>query len=80
MLSVLSERNSHNANRNALLLLLLLLLLLIFKSPTFWDIKPCNSLKVKRRISGKYYLHLQGRKISQARKQRISIIPRTDLV
>jgi hypothetical protein len=37
------------------------------KSPIFWDIMP---LKVKRHFRGPCRLHLQGRRISQARNQR----------
>jgi hypothetical protein len=35
-----------------------------------WDITPCSSLKVNRRFGGTYRLHLQCRRISQARNQR----------
>jgi hypothetical protein len=31
----------------------------------FWDITPCNPLKISRRLGGTYRLHLQGR-ISRA--------------
>jgi hypothetical protein len=39
------------------------------KSCIFWDITPCNPLKVNRRFGGTCRLHLQGRRISQARNQ-----------
>jgi hypothetical protein len=39
------------------------------KSTIFWDITPCNPLKVNQRFGGTYHLHLQGRRISQARNQ-----------
>jgi hypothetical protein len=42
---------------------------LVMKSTIFWDITPCNPLKVNRRFGGTYCLHLQGRKISRARNQ-----------
>jgi hypothetical protein len=35
----------------------------------FWDIMPCSPLKVNRRFAGTCRLHLQGRRISEARKQ-----------
>jgi hypothetical protein len=35
----------------------------------FWDETPCSSLKVNWRFGGKYYLHLQGWRISQAVNQ-----------
>jgi hypothetical protein len=37
------------------------------KSSIFWDITKCSPLKVNRRIGGTYRLHLQSRRISQAR-------------
>jgi hypothetical protein len=42
------------------------------KSTIFWHIKPCSPLKVNRGVGGKYRLHLQGRIISRAKKQRES--------
>jgi hypothetical protein len=33
---------------------------------------PCSPLKVNRRFGGTYRLHLQGRRINQARNQRES--------
>jgi hypothetical protein len=47
---------------------------LIFRSTKFlkcifWDITPCSSLKVNRRFGGTYILHLQARRIIQARNQ-----------
>jgi uncharacterized protein YjiK len=41
----------------------------VMKSTIFWDIKPCSPLKVNRFFGGKYRLHLQGRRISEARYQ-----------
>jgi hypothetical protein len=38
------------------------------KSTIFWDITPCSPLKVNRRFGGTYCLHLQGRRISRARR------------
>jgi hypothetical protein len=43
--------------------------ILKLKSATFWDITPCSPLKINRRFRGTYCLHLQGRRISQARNQ-----------
>jgi hypothetical protein len=42
------------------------------KSIIFWDITPCNPLKVNRRFGWTYCLHLQGRRISRVRNQRES--------
>jgi hypothetical protein len=39
------------------------------KSSIFLDITPCNPLKVNRRFGGTCRLHLQERRISQARNQ-----------
>jgi hypothetical protein len=44
----------------------------VMKSSSFWDITPCNPLKVKRRFGGICRLYLQGRRISRARNQRES--------
>jgi hypothetical protein len=38
-------------------------------SAIFWDITPCSPLKFNRRFGRTFLLHLQGRRISQARKQ-----------
>jgi hypothetical protein len=40
---------------------------MIMKSPNFWDITFCSPLKVNRRFGGTCRLHLQSRRISQAR-------------
>jgi hypothetical protein len=48
------------------------------KSTIFWDITPCSPLKVNRRFGGTC-LHLQGLRISQARKQ-ICLLPAFTLV
>jgi hypothetical protein len=42
----------------------------VMKRTIFWDITPCNPLKVNRRFEGTYPLHLQGRIISRAKSQR----------
>jgi hypothetical protein len=39
------------------------------KSYIFWDITPSSPLKVNRRLGGKSGLHLQGRRVGQARNQ-----------
>jgi hypothetical protein len=39
------------------------------KSSVFWDITPCNAVKVNHRFGGRYRLHLKGLKVSQARNQ-----------
>jgi hypothetical protein len=38
-------------------------------SPIFWEITLCNLLKVNRRFGGTYRLHLQSRRINEARNQ-----------
>jgi hypothetical protein len=42
---------------------------LVTKSSVFWDITPCSPLKINRRFGRTCHLHLQGRRISQARNQ-----------
>jgi hypothetical protein len=44
----------------------------VMKGYISWDIAPCNPLKVNRRFGGTCRLHLQGRRINQARNQRES--------
>jgi hypothetical protein len=39
------------------------------RSSVFWDIMPCSPLKVKRRSARKCRLHLEGQRISQARRE-----------
>jgi hypothetical protein len=39
------------------------------KRSVFWDITSCNPFKVIRRFGGICNLHLQGRRIRQARNQ-----------
>jgi hypothetical protein len=39
------------------------------KNFVFWDIMPCSPLKVDRCYGGTSRLHLQGRRISQARNK-----------
>jgi hypothetical protein len=41
----------------------------VMKSPVFWNIRPCSSLKVNRRFGGKCCLHLQDLRINQERNQ-----------
>jgi hypothetical protein len=41
----------------------------VFNSYIFWDITPCNPLKVNWRFGGTCRLHLHGRNISQPRNQ-----------
>jgi hypothetical protein len=36
----------------------------------YWDITLCSPLKVNRRFGGIYCLHIQGRRINQAKNQR----------
>jgi hypothetical protein len=45
------------------------LTVVVMKSSIFWDITPCSLLKVNRRFGGTYRLHLQDRRISEARNQ-----------
>jgi hypothetical protein len=42
----------------------------VMKSSIFRNIRSCSPLKVNRRFGRTHRLHLQGRKISQARKKR----------
>jgi hypothetical protein len=42
------------------------------KSTILWDITPCSPLRVNRRFGGTYRLHLQDRKIGEAKNQRES--------
>jgi hypothetical protein len=44
----------------------------VIKNTIFWDTTPCSTLSVNGRFEGTHRLHLQGRKISWARKQRES--------
>jgi hypothetical protein len=41
-----------------------------FKISVFWDITPCNQLKVNLHFGGTYRLNIQDRRKSQARNQR----------
>jgi hypothetical protein len=41
----------------------------VMKSTIFWDITPCNPLEVNPRFGETYRLHLQGRRVRQARNQ-----------
>jgi hypothetical protein len=45
----------------------------VMKSSVFWDIMPCSPLKLYRRFGGTCRLHLQRRRICQARSQRVAI-------
>jgi hypothetical protein len=42
----------------------------VMKSSVFWDMTQCNLLEVNRRLGGTCRLHLQDRRIIQARNQR----------
>jgi hypothetical protein len=42
---------------------------MVMKRFVFWDITPCSPLKVNRRFGGTCRIHLQGRRINQARNQ-----------
>jgi hypothetical protein len=42
----------------------------VMKCSIFWDITTCSPLKINRRFGGICRLHIQGRRISQARNQR----------
>jgi hypothetical protein len=44
----------------------------VMKSTIFWDITPRSPLKFNRRFGGTYCLHLQGRRISRVRYQRVN--------
>jgi hypothetical protein len=46
----------------------------VMKSSTFRDITPCSPVIVNRRFGGTCCLHLQGRRISQARSQHARIL------
>jgi hypothetical protein len=48
--------------------------LLDIKSSIFWDISQCGPLKVNRRFGGICRFHFQGRRISQARKHRDTLL------
>jgi hypothetical protein len=39
------------------------------KSYIFWDVTTCSARKVNRRFGNKYRLHLQVRRLNQARDQ-----------
>jgi hypothetical protein len=45
------------------------LIVCVMKSSGLFDITPSGTLLVNRRFEGTYHLHLQGRRISQARNQ-----------
>jgi hypothetical protein len=44
----------------------------VMKSSVFWDITPCSPLKVSRRFGWTCRLHLQGRRISEARNKHVA--------
>jgi hypothetical protein len=46
----------------------------IMESCVFWDITPCSPVKVNLRFGGTCRLHLQSRRISQARNQRCHLL------
>jgi hypothetical protein len=37
------------------------------KSIIFWYVTPCSPVEVHRRFGGPYYVHLQNRRVNQAR-------------
>jgi hypothetical protein len=41
----------------------------VMKNSIFWDITPCSTLKVSQHFGGTCRLHLQGRRMMQARNQ-----------
>jgi hypothetical protein len=41
----------------------------VMESSIFWDITPCNPVRVCRRLGGKNSFHLEGQRVSQARNQ-----------
>jgi hypothetical protein len=41
----------------------------VIKNPVFWDITPCCPLKINRNFGEIFRLHLQDRRINQARNQ-----------
>jgi hypothetical protein len=43
------------------------LTLMVMKSSVLWDISPCRPLKINRSFGGTFRLHLQCRRISQAK-------------
>jgi hypothetical protein len=43
------------------------LAVMVMKSSVFWDITMCSLSKVNPRVGGTCHIHLQGRRISQAR-------------
>jgi hypothetical protein len=42
----------------------------VYLHSIFWDITPCNPLKVSRRFGETCRIHLHGGRINQARNQR----------
>jgi hypothetical protein len=45
------------------------LIAVVIKTSIFWDITPCSPFKVNRHIGGIFRLHLQERRISEAKNQ-----------
>jgi hypothetical protein len=45
------------------------LIALTAESTVFWDVMPCSPVEVLLLFGGTYYLHLQGRRVSQAGNQ-----------
>jgi hypothetical protein len=45
----------------------------VMKNTIFRDITPCIPLKVNRRFGGTYRLHLQGRRIRQAKPKNMQV-------
>jgi hypothetical protein len=71
-----TEYRSSNKNevgiKHVKLAALEVLTAVVMKTSTFWDITPCNPLKVNRRFGETCHVHLQGRRISQERNERES--------
>jgi hypothetical protein len=66
--------NRHNLRNSitlffSLKIYLQVLTAVVKNSSIFWDITSHSPLKVNRRFGGTWRLHLQGRRISQARNQ-----------
>jgi hypothetical protein len=45
----------------------------VVKSCKFWDITPCGPLKINKYFGGTCCVHLQGRRKSQARNQKVEL-------
>jgi hypothetical protein len=47
-----------------------ILIAVFINTSIFWDITPCDPLKVNRRFGRTYGIHIQGQRLNQARNQR----------